>query len=73
MKEFDFTCVPEDLKENMLGVYKSTLETLEIMKQMPGEEATLLELLGHGVFEAQRRVEETEKLIQQTIDLFQGK
>ena len=73
MKEFDFTGVPEEIKEAMLGAYKASLDVLESAKEVAEEDATFMQLIGHGVSQAKKMVADVEDQIQKTIDIFQDK
>ncbi len=73
MKEFDWTGVPEELKESMLGTYHAVLKILEYAESVEGVDATLMELIGHGVSNAKEMVRKTEENIENGISIFQQK
>jgi hypothetical protein len=72
-KIFDFTDVPEDLAESMQSAYDSTFEILLQAEKVKGEDATLMELIGHGMNNAKEMIRKTEETIQGTINIFQNK
>ena len=73
MKQFDWTDIPQDLRESMEGSLDSLYQTLENLEKINPADMTALELSGHGRAQIKKMIASTETNIQNTINIFQKK